>query len=308
MFFKKDVISPGISKEIAKINVNTIIESFNTIGCDAFSPGSQDFAAGFEFLKSAEQEAEFPFISSNIMDENNNLLFEPYSIVSKGGISVGFVGASSIFTHTEVNVSEPIEAISQFVSELENKVDMVVLLFSATEQDLSRLYEKELNIDLILRSKSRKRSSDGGSKIPTFTAGDRGKYLFQFDVTMTKQGEVFTDIVAHKNKMDHAHKRLDNMKKGNLMVDLQELYKDDSATLKKIDNYENQINKAQAGLDEAINTIVFTKHELDKKIMDRPDVLLIVDAGKQKVSEISTPTLPPNSHKNHNHSHKNHNH
>jgi 2',3'-cyclic-nucleotide 2'-phosphodiesterase (5'-nucleotidase family) len=301
LFFKKDNLPPGVTTEIAKISANTIVESFNIIGCDAFSPGSKDFAGGLEFLKELEAKSDFPFVSSNILDTNNTNIFDSYTIVSKGGISAGFIGASSIFSHADLNVSEPIEAIANSVQALTGNVDMIILLFDATEQDMRRLYEKKLNIDLILRSKSKKRSRDGGSKIPTYTAGDRGKYLYQFDVQMKTSGQKFTDLSAFKNKRDHAHKRLNSMRKGNLMVDLREMYADDVTTIKKIENYERQIDIAERTLSDAINTIKFTKHELGKKIIDRPDVLLIVDSGKHKIAEISTPQLPPHNHKNHSH-------
>ena len=51
LFFKKDRISEGVTLETAKETAKIINECFNVIGCDAFSPGSHDFAAGFDFLK-----------------------------------------------------------------------------------------------------------------------------------------------------------------------------------------------------------------------------------------------------------------
>ena len=58
LFFKKDVIEPGISTETAKINAEIILKSFNKMGCDAFSPGSKDFAAGFDYLLKLEKKAK----------------------------------------------------------------------------------------------------------------------------------------------------------------------------------------------------------------------------------------------------------
>ena len=41
----------------------------------------------------------------------------------------------------------------------------------------------DLPVDMVYRSKSKKRSNDGGSKaIPVYSTGDRGKYLY--DVTI----------------------------------------------------------------------------------------------------------------------------
>ena len=52
LFFKQDIIDPGIPTEIALINADIIVKSFNEMGCTAFSPGSKDFAAGKDFLLS----------------------------------------------------------------------------------------------------------------------------------------------------------------------------------------------------------------------------------------------------------------
>ena len=92
LFFKKDQLSPGVTTEIASVTADIILNAFNEIGCDAFSPGSQDFALGLDFLLKMEKSANFPFVSANIKDITGNHLFRPYQIVSKGGVSLGFIG------------------------------------------------------------------------------------------------------------------------------------------------------------------------------------------------------------------------
>ena len=52
------------------------------MGCDAFSPGEKDFAAGKDFIVEASKNIEFPFISCNIYDLNQELLFDSYVICS----------------------------------------------------------------------------------------------------------------------------------------------------------------------------------------------------------------------------------
>ena len=66
LFFSKDVISPGVTLDLAKGTANIIRDCFNEIGCNAFSPGSQDFAAGIDFLQRLQNGANFDFISANI--------------------------------------------------------------------------------------------------------------------------------------------------------------------------------------------------------------------------------------------------
>ena len=59
LFFKKDQLSPGVTTEIASVTADIILNAFNEIGCDAFSPGSQDFALGLDFLLKIEKSTYF---------------------------------------------------------------------------------------------------------------------------------------------------------------------------------------------------------------------------------------------------------
>ena len=46
-------------------------------------------------------------------------------------------------------------------------------------------------------------------------------------------------------------------------------------------------------MENAINSLYFEKIELGKTIDDKPDILKIVDKGKIKIKDITTPLLPP---------------
>ena len=102
LFFKQDRIDPGISLDVAKENANTIVSAFNYISCDAFSPGSKDFAAGLNYLKELYQKSNFDYISCNIKDPNSNLIFKLYKIIDKEGFKIGVIGASSVFLNSGV--------------------------------------------------------------------------------------------------------------------------------------------------------------------------------------------------------------
>ena len=165
-----------------------------------------------------------------------------------------------------------------------------------------------MNLDLIIRSKDRKRSSDGGNKIPTFSLGDRGKIVCQFDFLVKDINESFTDIAWCDRTVKHFTTRLEKMKKGDLMVDLQDLYKDNPATLQRITNYENQIVVANQRMENLVNSLMYEKIELGISVNGRIDILQIVDKGKEKIALIKGPQipdskgrLPGDTHHGHNH-------
>ena len=166
-----------------------------------------------------------------------------------------------------------------------------------------------MNIDLIIKSNnSAIRSPDGGGKIPTFIAGNRGKVLYEFLINYNEEELPFVDVTWCKNSIKRINARLEKMKKGDLEVDLIDLYKNDPTTLNRIKNYMKQLEKAEYLLANAINTLDFNKIELNKNIFDKPSILKIVDKGKLKIKELLGPDLldhkgrlPGDPHYNHGH-------
>ena len=271
-----------------------IIAAFNDIGCHAFSPGSKDFAAGLDFVREMQALANFPFISANIQDINGNRLFDPYLILDVEGISVGIIGLASNFIHSELYIQNPMEVLNELVGEVDSQSDILVLMFDSEEADISTIQTSGYPIDLIIRSKSKTRSNDGGMRhIPAYSCGDRGKYLFQFDITIAESNKELIDISVYENQVSNAEKKLNKMKQGNLMTDLHNLYKDDPHTLTKISNYQSQIESAKKIIGSSINTIRMNRHELSKTVIDRPDILQIIDKGKAKITDIYGPQPAP---------------
>ena len=307
LFFKKDQLSPGVTTEIASVTADIILAAFNEIGCDAFSPGSQDFALGLDFLLKMEKNANFPFVSANIKSATTGIhLFRPYQVVSKGGVSLGFIGLASQFTHPDLLIDDPIQALKGIIEEVANQVDLVVLLFNSEEKDILELQRSELPIDMVYRSKSRKPSKDGGSKtIPVYSAGEKGKYLYDVIIAVNDKSLSFVDVTAQENALKNATQRLVRMQKNHPEgTDLKVLFKDDPQTLARVTNYERQVDEANYALANAINSFTLTRHELNKTIVDKPEILKIIDAGKLKIAEFSAPqpAVPfTDPHAGHNH-------
>ena len=190
-----------------------IVSTFNEIGCHAFSPGSKDFAAGLGFIQEMQMLANFPFISANILDVNGNRLFDPYVIADVEGISVGIIGLASNFIHSDVYIQDPIKALNELVDEVSSQSDVLVLMFDSEEADIIKMQTSGFPIDLVIRSKSKTRSQDGGKRdIPAYSCGDRGKYLYQFDLTVADPNEQFTDLAVYENQMSQAEKKLNKMR------------------------------------------------------------------------------------------------
>ena len=305
LFFKKDKISSGITIDAAKETAKIIVDCFNAISCDVFSPGSHDFAAGFDFIKDLENRSNFPYISANIFGKNGEKLYEPYVVIEKQGKKIGFLGVSSIFLNEKVTVKDPFKVIKNIINELESKTDMIILLFNASEKDLNRLKTKNYPIDFTIRSRSNlppKVSKDGGnSSIPIYSIGMRGKYVFEFDINIGDRTSKFLDVMYLESQLEKAEKFLSSY---NIdfeeSIDLNAEFKDDPKSLNQIKKNLKNRDDLKSTLDNKMNYFSFEKYSLDKQIKDDLKILNIIDIGKERINKLIGP-LPNDNHDGHNH-------
>ncbi len=254
------------------------------MGCDALNLGSKDFAAGLVYLKQLEEKAGFPFISANIKTRENRQAFDPYKIIRRNGISLGVIGVTSLFNHPELSFDDPIAAVEKYSSEILDQADYLVVLFHGDDPDIAKLRELDIPINLVIQSKSRKRSNDGGSApFPVFACGDRGKYVYQFDFNVSESGSPLVDLsYLRAQKKSWSQKLIryrQDRKKEN--ADIQSIEVAITKTKSKISNFDVLIA-------EAINTLDYKRLEMGKTVEHRPDVLEIIDQGKSKIAEITT--------------------
>jgi len=305
LFFKKDKISPGVTMERSKETAKIIVESFNKIGCDAFSPSSHDFAGGFDFLKELEKDSKFPFISANIFGKYGEKIFEPYVIVEKQGKKIGFIGLTSDFLNEDIKVKDPFKILNELSNELSKKTDMIILLFNASEKDLNILKSKKYPIDLAVRSRSNLPpaiSKDGGNyDIPIFSVGMRGKYLFNFDIKIGNKENDFIDLILIQTKLEKTNKFLENYINVGESIDLNIEFKDNPKILENINKNMDQKEKMENIINNKINYFSFTKIALDKNINDDITILNIIDLGKEKINTLYGPLPPEKGHEGHNH-------
>ena len=73
--------------------------------------------------------------------------------------------------------------MNNIISEIKEECDCIILLFNTSDSDYRKINQSNLNVDLIIRGNTRRKSADGGSgKVPIYSTGDRGKVLYQFDL------------------------------------------------------------------------------------------------------------------------------
>ena len=142
-----------------------IIEAMNMLGYDAMTVAEQDLQLGLEVVREREEEAEFPFLSANLVfADTTELLFAPYTIVERGGRKVGILGLTGsegpmpleLFDGYVVDLLNPLEVASQYVAEMSAEADIIVVLSNLGLDTDELLAEEVPGIDLIVGGMTRK--------------------------------------------------------------------------------------------------------------------------------------------------------
>jgi 2',3'-cyclic-nucleotide 2'-phosphodiesterase (5'-nucleotidase family) len=138
-FLFKRYLNPVSDNELKVIGekAHVVIESLNLMGYDAVGIGEDDLILGKEFLLETSKKANFPFISSNLLDEaSGKPLFQPSLIKETHGLRIGIFGLFSpeFFKGPSdprrkgLSIQSPIETAQAVVKELRRKTDLIILL------------------------------------------------------------------------------------------------------------------------------------------------------------------------------------
>ena len=132
-----------------------VVEAMNLLGYDAMALGGGDMRLGLDTLRQRMAEAEFPFISANVVLSGTETLFtEPYTIKEMGDHKVAIIGLTELgaadVVQGTVTVLNPIETARRYVAEVSSKASIIIVLsHMGVEEDMKLAGEVE-GIDLIV--------------------------------------------------------------------------------------------------------------------------------------------------------------
>lgn len=83
-----------------KTGGESVIAMMNAIGYDGMAVGNHDFDSGLDVLRARAEQADFPFLAANIVDESGNVppYIKPYIIKEVAGIKIGILGLGTSVT------------------------------------------------------------------------------------------------------------------------------------------------------------------------------------------------------------------
>ena len=284
LFSTKNINSENRRSEVHR--AKSIIEGFNKIGCDAINVGQYEMLNGLKFLKELSEDSNIPFISANIKDsKTSKLIFSPYHVVVKNQLKFGIIGVTDLLPDTcKTIISDNfIDAGNNYVKELADKADFLIMLVNANRDSQKDIASKFPGVDFIITSGSTNMSRANSPQKENgpyfYSCGKQGKHLLFIEGNVTDPKHPLVDISSHQKKISDIKKRFDRLQKKDPEKSLEKIYSDQQNILKLIKQYRADLENSNNVISNAVNTLTYSTIALNSKIKDDPELLAFVDAS-----------------------------
>jgi len=269
-----------------------IIDCFNLMGYDAVGIGDDDLSLGEKFLLELARKAKFPFLSSNLFDEESNkLLFQPYVIKEMDGLRIGIFSLLSPDTFTSPSdprkkgliIRDPIETARATFKQLSSQTDFIILLSHLGYPKDIELSQAVQGIHIIVGGHSGVHLSNPPIFKDTIIlqTSSKGMYAARLDLTLLNNKASFYNITTKRSLESNLNK---------LQLQL--------ASVKASDAERDQWRRAKESSEKALqqlegeNYFTNTIFPLNESIKDHPSIKKMIDDYKSKFPEKKGTTSP----------------
>ena len=277
----------GISEK-----AHLMIESYNLMGYDAMGVGDDDLTLGKEFLLEISKKANFPFLSSNLLDETSGkTLFQSTLLKEINGLRIGifsllspdlFLGPSDPRRKGLVFRS-PIETAQTMVKELKPKADLIVLLSHLGYAKDAELAQTVQGINVIVGGHTGVNLINPPVIKNTLIlqTASQGKFGAKLDLFFYNHEPTFYNS-ATKTSLEN------NLNSINQRLNSAEIPEAEKARWQKNkEEIERTLDQIQ-GKNEFTNTAI----PLQEQMKDHPDIKRMVEVYKAKTQTTENPPPP----------------
>jgi len=293
LFFKR-FSHPAPENELEAITekARLIIDCFNLMGYDAVAIGDDDLSLGKKFLLELARKAKFPFLSSNLFDEESNkLLFQPYLIKEIDGMRIGIFSLLSPDTFTSPSdprkkgliIRDPIETARAMVKQLNSQTDLIILLSHLSYPKDVELAQKISGIHMIVGGHSGVHLSNPPVFKDTIIlqTSSKGMYAARFDLTLLNNKVSFYNITTKRSLEANLNK-----------------FQNQLASVQAPEAEKAQWQKAKESIEKALQQLegknYFTNiiPPLSQRTEDHPGIKKMIDTYKSKFPETGKSVSP----------------
>jgi 2',3'-cyclic-nucleotide 2'-phosphodiesterase (5'-nucleotidase family) len=269
-----------------------IVESFNLMGYDAIGIGDDDLTLGKEFLLEISKKANFPFLSSNLLNEaSGKVLFQSSLIKEINGLRIGIFSLLSpdFFTGPSdprkkgLTIRQPIEVAQAMVKELKPKADLIILL--------SHLgYVKDIEMAQTVRGINIIVGGHSGINLVyppvikdtmILQTASRGMFGARLDLFFYNNEPIFYNSatkISLENNLSSINQRLNSKETPEVERDQWRKAKEDT---------ERTLNQLR-GKNEFTNNII----PLQDQMKEHPDIKKMLEAYRGKAKTTENPVSP----------------
>lgn len=244
-----------------KYKAKAFLEGYEKIGCNALNIGEYDLSAGYDFLKSLEQNSIIPFISANLrVKETSDLAFKPFVIIDRNMLKVGIIGVTDYLPKkvTELYKENYLETGQELINTLRGEVDILVMLVNSSMNQKNTILESFKNADYIYLSRT---VSNTRSTIPQkdgypifYTIGLNGKHLIEVKTTIKDNKKPITDVSSYETRLMNTMRQLIRLKTTVGEQTIEEKYADKPQILAQISYFEKQVKELEDNINKVVNT------------------------------------------------------
>jgi len=288
LFKKFRVPVPGNEVKTATEKAHLIVEAFNLMGYDALGIGDDDLSLGKDILLETSKKANFPFVSSNLFDEESGKpLFQTHFVKELNGLRIGIFSLLSpdFFNPTDprkkgLTIKPPTEVAQNMVRELQPKTDFIILLSHLGYPRDVEFAQTVPGIHIILGSHTGINLANPPVIKNTILlqSPSKGMYVGRLDLSLISHESSFYNITTKQS----LERNLNNIKKRIASANAPEAEKAQWRMTQE--GFEKQLQQFK-GKNEFSNTLL----PLTEQMKDQPDVGKRVEAFKAKVPETAKP-------------------
>jgi 5'-nucleotidase len=269
-----------------------IVESFNLTGYDAIGIGDDDLTLGKEFLLEISKKANFPFLSSNLLNEaSGKVLFQSSLIKEINGLRIGIFSLLSpdFFTGPSdprkkgLTIRQPIEVAQAMVKELKPKADLIILLshlgyvkdieMAQTVQGINIIVGGHSGINLVYPPVMK--------DTMILQTASRGMFGARLDLFFYNNEPIFYNSatkISLENNLKNINQQLNSKETPEVEKDQWRKAKEDT---------ERTLNQLR-GKNEFTNNII----PLQDQMKEHPDIKKMLEAYRGKAQATENPVSP----------------